>query len=276
MGKPVAVTAEWQHPLTAYLASLDAARMPEGTLGLRSYHLRRFAASTGTGPWSATPELIEDYIRNPAWSKNTARSFVTTLKSFYKWAHRKGLTDTDPTVDLLPVRAQIGHPRPAPEDVVQHGLQTTDQRTRLMIALAAYAGLRCCEIALIQNSDAIRTTHGWELRVHGKGDKTRIIPIPDELGRRIGRADGYLFPGDKHGHLSAHYVSKLVSRELPDGWTAHTLRHRFASAAYLADRDIRAVQELLGHASVATTQIYTAIPRDGMRRAADHAYRLAG
>lgn len=50
--------------------------------------------------------------------------------------------------------------------------------------------------------------------------------------------------------------------------TTHTLRHRFASAAYRADRDIRAVQELLGHASVATTQIYTAVPDDAVRRAA--------
>ena len=60
---------------------------------------------------------------------------------------------------------------------------------------------------------------------------------------------------------------KLIARTLPDAWTTHTLRHRFASAAYAADRDIRAVQELLGHASVSTTQIYTAIPAEAARRA---------
>ena len=58
-----------------------------------------------------------------------------------------------------------------------------------------------------------------------------------------------------------------LARTLPDAWTTHTLRHRFASAAYAADRDIRAVQELLGHASVSTTQIYTAIPAEAARRA---------
>ena len=63
------------------------------------------------------------------------------------------------------------------------------------------------------------------------------------------------------------HVGKIVSRLLPDGWTTHTLRHRFASAAYRADRDIRAVQDLLGHADVRTTQIYTAIPDHARRRA---------
>ena len=62
--------------------------------------------------------------------------------------------------------------------------------------------------------------------------------------------DGRAIHGDRSaGHLSAGRVGELVSELLPDGWTTHTLRHRFASAAYRADRDIRAVQELLGHVS---------------------------
>lgn len=272
MGEPVAVTAEWRRPLSEYLAWLDTGGIPEGTRALRSYHLRRFAAETGAGPWDATPDLVADHLRNPAWSKNTRRSVRSTLRSFYKWALLKHHADTDPTAELPTIPSTIGKPRPAPEKVVEIGLSTTDQRTRLMVSLAAWCGLRCCEIAVIHSSDVTRRFDGWELRVHGKGDKLRVVPVPDLLGRRIERADGYLFPGDKNGHLSAHYVSKLVSRALPDGWTAHTLRHRFASAAYLADRDIRAVQELLGHASVATTQIYTAVPMDGIRRAAMNAY----
>lgn len=59
-----------------------------------------------------------------------------------------------------------------------------------------------------------------------------------------------------------------MSELLPGRWTAHTLRHRFGTVTYAADHDIRAVQELLGHASVATTQIYTAVPDDAKRRAA--------
>ena len=96
----------------------------------------------------------------------------------------------------------------------------------------------------------------------------RVIPITNALAHEILAADGFLFPGQIDGHLSAAYVSKLISRALPEGWTAHTLRHRFASRAYVgAGKDIRAVQELLGHASVATTQIYTAVEDDVMRQA---------
>ena len=65
----------------------------------------------------------------------------------------------------------------------------------------------------------------------------------------------------------APYVGKLMSRALMAGWSAHSLRHRFAGLAYSVERDIRAVQELLGHASVRTTQIYTPVPSGALRTA---------
>ncbi len=74
-------------------------------------------------------------------------------------------------------------------------------------------------------------------------------------------------PGRTDGHLSPAHVGKLVSAALGPNRSTHTLRHRFASRAYAADRDILAVQELLGHACVATTQIYTLV-LDGALRAA--------
>jgi site-specific recombinase XerD len=63
------------------------------------------------------------------------------------------------------------------------------------------------------------------------------------------------------------WVSNVIGSLLADGWTAHTLRHRFASLCYAHERDLRAVQELLGHASITTTQIYTAVPDGAMRDA---------
>lgn len=108
----------------------------------------------------------------------------------------------------------------------------------------------------------------------------RRVPLSDDLAEQVqARGTGWTFQGQMRdgraihgdrsaGHLSAGRVGELVSELLPDGWTTHTLRHRFASAAYRADRDIRAVQELLGHVSVATTQVYTAVPDDAKRRAA--------
>jgi integrase len=91
-----------------------------------------------------------------------------------------------------------------------------------MILLGAYAGLRCMEIARVHSRD----WDGSGLYVTGKGGKTRYVPIIRmDLRRALSSCDGYLFPGQDGGHLSAGYVSKRLARALPAGWTGHTLRH---------------------------------------------------
>ncbi|WP_430592459.1 tyrosine-type recombinase/integrase [Humidisolicoccus flavus] len=175
----------------------------------------------------------------------------------------------DPAVDLPSVRVAMGVPRPASEASLEVGRRWATPRVSLMIDLAARAGLRCVEIARVRSSDVERDLVGWSLRVEGKGGRNRLIPLPDDLARRVrGFADDWCFSGDDNGHLSAPYVSKLISRTLPEGVTAHMLRHRYATRAYSVERDLLAVQRLLGHASVATTQVYTRAPDDAVRRAA--------
>jgi len=71
------------------------------------------------------------------------------------------------------------------------------------------------------------------------------------------------------------WLGKLIARYLPDGWTPHKLRHRFATVAYGDAHDLRAVQQLLGHASVATTQVYVAVRGDAVTTAASAAWRIA-
>lgn len=110
---------------------------------------------------------------------------------------------------------------------------------------------------------------GWTLTVHGKGGKTRDVPLSDDLAKLVQvQADGdWLLPGRIDGHMSGQHLGKLVAKALPGVWTMHTLRHRFGTLA--ADGgDLIAVQRLLGHASVATTQRYVARPDDALRRAA--------
>jgi site-specific recombinase XerD len=247
---------------------LAVSKQPLTTQKLRSYHLRRFAIETGLEPYDVTESDLLDWLETPAWSKATARSYRTTFRSFYRWAVKKNHMGHNPAIDLPSIQVAPGVPRPAAEDAVQYGITAADDRTRLMVRLAAEAGLRCREIALVHTRDVRRDAEGFHLQVHGKGDKERIVPITDRLARKILSHDfGYLFPGQIDGHLSAAYVSKLVSRVLPKGVTAHPLRHRFASVAYVGTGgDIRAVQELLGHSSVATTQVYTKVP-DGAKRA---------
>lgn len=269
----LSVPQRWGTELEQYAVWLSVAVGSIGTVKLRLYQLRRAAGTLEGGPWEQTLESLTAYLASQSWSPGTLRSGGAALRSFYGWAVTSGRVTVDPTLGLPKVSAPPGKPRPASEVVVEAGLRERDERVQLMIRLAAQAGLRCCEIALVHVRDIHEDLVGWSLLVHGKGRKQRVVPLTDGLARalRLYGADGYLFPGQVDGHLSAAYVSKLVSRALPQGSTAHRLRHRFASRAYSGTGDIRAVQELLGHASVATTQIYTAVPDGAMRRGVEAA-----
>lgn len=85
-----------------------------------------------------------------------------------------------------------------------------------------------------------------------------------QAGQLAAAPPGWLFPNGLGGHLTPGHVGRLASAALPDGWTLHTCRHRAGTDWYSVARDIRAVQELLGHASVATTQLYTQIQDDAL------------
>lgn len=269
MAPQIPVPTSWAEPIRDFIHDLERGGSPRPTIVLRSYHLRRLAADVGTDPWSTTTRHLTDHIDRHDWSPSTTKAFRSSVREFYRWAILHELADRNPGDLLRRVTVPAGTPRPAEDSALEVAIATADPRTALMVKLAAWAGLRCREIALVHSDDIVRDLTGWSLIVHGKGDRTRCVPLLDELAQEL-RAlpEGWLLPGLQDGHLSAHYVSKLISRALP-GATAHQLRHRFATRAYqLGGRDIRAVQELLGHASVATTQIYTGVDSDAVRRAA--------
>lgn len=146
-----------------------------------------------------------------------------------------------------------------------------------MLRLAAEAGLRRGEVAVVHTQDMVDGIGGAQLLVHGKGGKKRVIPINDSLASaiRAGAAGhtpgmsshGWLFPNGTGGHLSVYQVGDLVRQVLPEPWTMHTLRHRFCTHASRGSRNLRAVQVLMGHASIATTERYLAVD-DGEVRAA--------
>lgn len=265
--------ATWINVIARYQTALRAGDYPHGTIYLRGYHLRRFARTVSAPLDAITRDHVIAFLdSSPTWAASYKRSYRVTLRAFFRWSRREGLITSNPMKGIETAAAPIGKPRPAPEEAVKAAQQYHDPRVPTMVRLAAHAGLRCCEVCRVHRDDVAQTAAGYTLRVHGKGRKIRVIPISRALALEILTADDYLFPGQIDGHLSAAYVSKLVSRALPEGWTAHTLRHRFASRAYVgAGKDIRAVQELLGHASVATTQIYTAVEDDIMRQAVEFA-----
>lgn len=264
---------EWRAPLAGYLAWL-AINRPASTQYQRSYHLRRYAVRTGLSPRATTHDDLIAYLGSQGWGDSTKHVARSTFRSFYFWAHRVAKIVEENPADLLPViRPAQGEPRPASEFIVVDAIHIADERIALMMRLGAQLGLRCCEIAKVHTGDLRRDLSGdWELRVVGKGKRKRTLPLPDQLARELlEREPGYLFPGQIDGHLSPAYVSKLISRALPAGVTAHMLRHRFASIAYSEERDIRNVQMLLGHRNVSTTEVYTAVPKGAMRRAVERA-----
>lgn len=265
--------AHWINTITRYQTALRAGDYPQGTVYLRGYHLRRFARTVARSLADVRRDDVIAFLdSSPTWAASYRRSYRVTLRAFFRWARAEHLVRGNPMKGIKTAAAPIGKPRPAPEDAVRSGQQYHDRRVPTMVRLAAHAGLRCCEICRVHRDDVAQTAAGYTLRVHGKGRKIRVIPITRALALEILAASGYLFAGQIDGHLSPAYVSKLVSRALPEGWTAHTLRHRFASRAFIGTgKDIRAVQELLGHASVATTQIYTAVEDDVMRAGVDFA-----
>jgi integrase/recombinase XerD len=145
----------------------------------------------------------------------------------------------------------------------------------LAVRIEAETGLRRAEIARIRRCDVEGDPGAFWLRVLGKGGHERTVPITDDLAAALIAGPGsYVFPSlDRWGnslapHISADALGVLIAEALPDKWTVHTLRHRFATKAYAATKDIRAVQELLGHASPTTTAIYAQVANESLRTAA--------
>lgn len=258
----------WQRAIEAWTAHLAASAFPATTINLRVYQLTRASREIRLALDKVSTDDLTAWLASHDWAPNTRRSYRTTLRSFFRWAVASGRVTESPAELLPPVRVPRGKPRPAPERAYQAALLDADERARLAIQLAGACGLRRGEIARVRREHVEIVATGYSLRVIGKGGHVRMVPLPDYLARELlARPDGWVFQSSHGGHLTPHHLGKLVRRHLPDDLTTHTLRHRCASIAYAATRDIRAVQELLGHASIETTQLYTATPDDSVRRA---------
>jgi integrase/recombinase XerC len=274
MGSVLIAPPAWSTELDRFDAW--ASGLPVSTRRLRNYHLRRFAVAVNKPPYDVTLDDLVGHLNNPLWAANTKAAARSSLRAFYKWATVSERIGRNPSEFLPSPRPPRGYPRPASEDAIDAALASADPRTALMIRIGSRAGLRAHEIAKVHSDHVVRREvmrQGkkkvtWTLIVKGKGSKVRRVPLPKSLAKTIAGAGGYVFPGKIEGHISAGYVTKLVSRALPRGVTAHMLRHRFASMAFSGDHNMRAVQELLGHASIATTQIYTAVDDEDLEHAA--------
>jgi integrase/recombinase XerC len=208
-------------------------------------------------------------LRNakPAYRK----SMRSAIMCFFGFCTKRKLLDVDPAYQMVAVKVPRPLPRPVPEDALKIAYDLASEEVRCMILLGAMGGLRLSEITNLH----MENREGNLLRVLGKGQKERIIPINASLAAALNQIEqendwGFYFPNpDTHKARSISYVSIQLKKDLPPRYSAHSLRHRAASQAYGMTKDIRAVQELLGHASVATTQLYTAITSDDLRAVSD-------
>jgi integrase/recombinase XerC len=147
-------------------------------------------------------------------------------------------------------------------------------RDAAVLALLYGSGLRIAEALGLKRSQAPLPGSGEVLTVLGKGNKTRMVPVLPQVAKTIADyialcpfdlpMDGPLFAGARGGPLKARIVQLAMARlrgalGLPDSATPHALRHSFATHLLARGGDLRAIQELLGHASLSTTQIYTAV-----------------
>lgn len=206
---------------------------------------------------------------------------LSALKTFYRWREQVADSPADAILAMKGPKRRGGLPRPAPTDAAlaltraPAGADWTARRDAAVFALLYGCGLRISEALDLRRAD---TPLGETLRVRGKGGKVREIPAPPAVSAAL---DAYLaaaparllaplgpldpiFRGAKGGPLQAPVLRRRLADLRaglglgPDA-TPHALRHSFATDLLRAGGDLRSIQELLGHASLASTQIYTKV-----------------
>ena len=235
------------------------------------------------------------------YSSATMARKIATLRSFYRWMDRRGLVASNPMLLIRTPRQNKRLPKAIDVTQVEKLLSAPDDtdllgaRDRAILETLYSTGIRVSELVGINRSDIDEA--GQAMIIRGKGRKERIVPLGSHALAALGHymkmlrsdpraadtaddADAPLFI-NKHGsRLSTRSVRRKVSKYLakagldPD-ISPHTLRHSFATHLLDNGADLRSVQELLGHQSLSTTQVYTHLTTQRMREAYDDAHPRA-
>lgn len=243
-----------------HLCWLTRRHLSPSTISTRRTALE--AIEFATDPLTATLPILESVLDARQFSAATRNVWVSHIRSFYRWAIDEELLTVDPARRLARATVPENLPRPIPEAALAHIIAAADVDMRRMVTLGAYAGLRCCEMAHLRGEHL----GGGDIRVErSKGGRSRVVPmhprVVELFDEPIVGALWHLTPNAVCVHIAKHI------RACGYDYTAHQLRHRFATNVYLATGDINVVRQLLGHASVATTQVYTRVTVDHVRAA---------
>jgi integrase/recombinase XerD len=240
--------------------------------------IRSFVASVSASTWSQE--------ERPYSARSVARA-LSSVRSFHRFLLREGGSDRDPAATVAQPKLPRSLPHPLPVDDVSRLLEAPDTTTlpglrdRGILEVLYGAGLRISELVGLDVDD-VDLEEGF-VRVLGKGGKEREVPLGafgrDAVSAYLERARpafaskasrSALFLNQRGGRLTRQSCVRLLAASVEVAGierrvTLHTLRHSFATHLLEGGADVRVVQELLGHASVATTQIYTLVTKDHLR-----------
>lgn len=271
---------------------------------LRSYE--DFLASRGVTLEDSDLSVVEDYLATLRSSGHAATSVARALsavKGLHRFRLDEGISARDPTDKVSSPASGRRLPKAITEDEVVRLIETArgdepaDVRDRAMLEMLYGTGMRVSELTGLSLGDL--KTESNLLRVRGKGDKERLVP----MGRSARQAlDRWLGPGGRpafeprrwarRGDADAVFLNargrrltrqgawavlrkRAVAVRLEEKVHPHVLRHSCATHMLARGADIRVVQELLGHTSISTTQIYTKVSPDHLRRAYEQAHPRA-
>lgn len=253
----------------AWLRRRDA--RPATIRDRRDNVLRLVAWLDGTTLDAVTLDDLERWADDLARTvtPSSRHSYCSNIRAFFRWAHKAGHLHDDPAADLALPKRRTGKPRPIPQDHLDLALRTARGVLLPLLVLAGYLGLRVSEIAAIRGEDVLREPEGTFLLVHGKGGKERIVPLEGEVLAAlspwlVGRGPVFKTVTGRPATgpwVTLHITTHMRSLRLP--YTAHQLRHRFGTRAYQESRDLRQVQELMGHAKADTTSGYVELAAAG-------------
>jgi integrase/recombinase XerD len=302
---PDPVPADLRRAIDEYLDYLDVERgLAPATIRAYRGDLQDFGASVGRASWDRSADAAVGYLAQRSrpraaggggLASTSLRRRAAALKGFYRFAYGEGRIPVD-VAALIDLPRQ-GRRLPDTLSVEETGrlmdrAADAGPRDAALLELLYGAGLRVSEALGLDLDDV--SLDGAFVRVIGKGDKERLVPIGEAaldaliawidgqraviVARHPGHAErgGPLFVGDRGGRLARQQAWAMVGRaaraaDLPATVSPHTLRHSFATHLLEGGADLRVVQELLGHASISTTQLYTHLTgeriRDVYRRA---------
>ncbi|MFA9459366.1 tyrosine recombinase XerC [Thiohalorhabdus sp. Cl-TMA] len=243
--------------------------------------------------WDAvSPQQVRGFVAHLHRRGQSARSIhrsLSALRSFYRYLIRERLVATNPAEQVGAPRMQQSLPRVLAPDQASALLDRSNPgfeglRDKALLELLYSSGLRVAEAAALDVSGIDRGA--GEARVVGKGRKTRLVPVGRKAlealeaylparAERAAEGEAALFITKRGRRMSVRTMQDRVRRLSGGAASPHTLRHSCASHMLESSGDLRAVQELLGHANLSTTQIYTHLDIQQLSKAYDRAHPRA-